>query len=871
MIASLKPPASARPARPCPGTVGRMPTDRPRSPRTSAEALRARSDESLVGLLQARPDLAVPPPVDLGSLAARAATRASVRQVLDGLTTAHLQVLEVLAVLPEPCTAAAVTRTWGAPAGTLLDELSELALVWGTPRALHLLRTVREMLGAHPAGLGPPLAEALDRRSPARLQSLLADLGLPPAPDPPRAAAALAAHLGEPAVLEALLTTAPEGTRDLLARLTWGPPVGAVADADREVRRAGGPPERDQDGDVRDWTPVDWLLAHGVLAVADPGHVVLPREIGLALRGGRVHREPRPAPEPLPTDGVDEARVVPLAAHTAAEAVRLVGELCQAWSEGPPGVLRSGGVGVRDLRRAAQLLDVEPRLVALLAEVAGAAGLVADDGEADPRFAPTPAYDAWLAGSTGERWAWLVEAWLDSPAAPHLVGSRDAREGVVAALSPASRRPGAASLRRWVLGELAVACPPGRAAAGAAGGVTDAAEAVGRRLSWARPRRAGDEAAMIAAVLEEAGQLGVLALGAPVPALREPLAAAAGDDPLRAPAPNRPDEWWDAAASALDAALPPPVDHLLLQADLTAIAPGPLVADLQRVMDTLADVDSRGGATVYRFSASSVRRGLDLGMTAEEILSLLRGASRTGVPQPLEYLVADVARRHGTIRVGAAAAFVRSDDVSALDELLADRRAARLRLRRLAPTVACSPATPDEVLTVLRAVGLAPSAEGPGGQVLLARPGGHRSPGAASRPRRVAGRDPAAGPPRPSPEGLLRMVRAVRAAEDVTGETTRRRVTGASMRTDAGPDEEPDDAVGGDPERIVATLRLAADRRVKVRVRLVDPDGRGASLVLEPLGVDAGLLTALDVGSGRIRSYPLHRLRSVAAAPATTR
>src|SRR5690606_18815998 len=97
------------------------------------------------------------------------------------------------------------------------------------------------------------------------------------------------------------------------------------------------------------------------------------------------------------------------------------------------------------------------------------------------------------------------------------------------------------------------------------------------------------------------------------------------------------------AAAALDAALPAPIDHVLLQADLTAIAPGPLETSLARTMSLLADVESRGGATVYRFGPATVRRALDAGLSGDDVLTLLARHSRTPVPQPLTYLVQDTA------------------------------------------------------------------------------------------------------------------------------------------------------------------------------------------------------------------------------------
>ena len=84
--------------------------------------------------------------------------------------------------------------------------------------------------------------------------------------------------------------------------------------------------------------------------------------------------------------------------------------------------------------------------------------------------------------------------------------------------------------------------------------------------------------------------------------------------------------------------LPDPVDHVLLQADLTAVAPGRLEGRLAAFLRLAADVESRGGATVYRFTPGSLRRPLDAGWDAQQVLDALDGASSTGVPQPLAYL-----------------------------------------------------------------------------------------------------------------------------------------------------------------------------------------------------------------------------------------
>ncbi len=51
---------------------------------------------------------------------------------------------------------------------------------------------------------------------------------------------------------------------------------------------------------------------------------------------------------------------------------------------------------MRDLKRTAVALDVPEPVAAFWVELAYAAGLLASDGEADERYAATPAYDEWL-------------------------------------------------------------------------------------------------------------------------------------------------------------------------------------------------------------------------------------------------------------------------------------------------------------------------------------------------------------------------------------------------------------------------------------------------------------------------------------------
>ena len=165
---------------------------------------------------------------------------------------------------------------------------------------------------------------------------------------------------------------------------------------------------------------------------------------------------------------------------------------------------------------------------------------------------------------------------------------------------------------------------------------------------------------MVTWTLAEATVLGAVALDAMSTPGRALL-----DDPAR-------------AGAALRGVLPEPVDHVLLQADLTAVAPGPLDPGLERELDLVGEVESAGGATVYRFTETTVRRALDAGRTAAELHELFATHSATPVPQGLTYLVDDVARRHGRLRGGAALSFLRSDDEVLIAEVIASPAAAAL-------------------------------------------------------------------------------------------------------------------------------------------------------------------------------------------------
>ena len=788
------------------------------SPRTLADQFRGWSDDELAHLLRARPDLSVPAPQDSTQLSSRAGTRASVLRAVDQLDVLSLAVVDAAVALGGRCSLDDLHRVVNADPAAVsrtVEELRALALLWGTPEELRAVSVLADVVGTTVSGLGPGAAQLLSSYGPARVSALATDLDLRPSGDRQTDIEAVAEALADCETVGALVAELDPRARAILDHLERDAAPGAVESTDRTARRADA------------GRPVDQLLARGLVIARDKKHVVVPREVGICLRDGRTTRQRVDEPPDLATSARDQALVDRAAAGAAFDLTRHVELLLEHWGTHPPAALRTGGLGVRDLRAAAELLHVGERAAALHVEVAAAAGLVAvgDTEEHDAAWLPTDAFDVWSSGSTAERWATLAGAWLASPRLMGLVGSRDDSRKTVNALIPDLERPWTAESRRAALAELA-GLPLGEVLA-AGTGVASLVD----RVRWRLPRRPAQRAEAVAWTVEESAVLGVTGLGG---------LSTHGRDLLDSDPPHR------GAASTLEPLLPEPVDHVLLQADLTAVAPGPLEHDLAHRLALVADIESRGGATVYRFTASSVRRAFDSGWSTAEVQAFLASASRTPVPQPLTYLVEDVARRFGTVRVGAAGSFLRSDDESALTELVHDTRAAGLRLRRIAPTVVVSDMPVDVLLPRLRELGTAPVVEAPDGTVRLARLDTHR----ARRPRHRP----------PSPElttarlesRVAATVGAIRAGDRAAA--SRPREAGTGVGGASGP---------SGPMATTAALREAVEARATVWITYVDNHGSTLERIVDPVKVDAGWLSAFDHRADEVRSFAVHRITGV--------
>ncbi|MFJ6214341.1 helicase-associated domain-containing protein [Streptomyces sp. NPDC092296] len=751
----------------------------------SSSALRAwlagRTPEQLTELLRQRglPAAAAYDGRALGSLAGLAGHLLgdhSTARALRQLDQAELQVLAAVAQLADrrhgPCAdpgvdpaERAVRRAelldelgGGGPdarraAVRCLERLAERALLLPPHGSALAVPALVHRRAAELRGLGRPVDRLLsDAFNAAEVHRIAAELGLPRVSTRDAAQRAVTALLGDPAEVRALVAGAPPAALELLARLVPGPPVLAARcfaaqygyytqGSTRFLFRAAG------SGDPG----ADWLAARGLLLPAGTDLVELPREVAEALRTERtgVAFDPAPPPVagllPLPPGAAGEAQA---AAGAAASRVEL---LLRAVAEQPPAVRKAGGIAVRDTRRLAKAAGVPEAQTRLWLDLAANADLLAPVRDEPPktrgrrpappppaRIVPTERYDGWLAAAPADRLLPLLATWAVVPE----VFSHwpDEEQTPVALVAP--QDPLAVPLRLALLAALD-GLPPGQGPATGPEAGSAALDGLLARAAWFRPIDLApglDLAGRARDTLAEAALLGVVAHGALTPVGRAVLAllrtgayryfpAVPGAGP-RLHAHPAVAEAVRGLAAALTELLPPPQTTVRFQADLTAVVAGAASPELTELLSGCATRESEGHAVVWRITAASVRRALDGGLDAADLLQRLTEVSADGLPlpQPLEYLVKDTARTHGRMRVVRSACCVRSDDEALILELSRTRALARLGLRRIAPTVLVSAADPDATLAALRAAGYAPVLEAASGTTVVERAATERAP-----------------------------------------------------------------------------------------------------------------------------------------------
>jgi hypothetical protein len=477
-------------------------------------------------------------------------------------------------------------------------------------------------------------------------------------------------------------------------------------------------------------------------------------------------RDDSAAPELGSADG-DSRFLDRGAAEKAYTTVTQLTEILLALQSSPARLLAKGGLSLPEAKRLAAMADAPLGDVPLLLDLALLAGLV-DDHAGHTRT--LDAIDPWRSLPLAQRWATLAAAW--SSALP-----QELRELLADRVKA-----------RW------------------GSGLVDF-------VDWLYP--AGGDA-LLRRLHQRAAQ-------------GDRLGVAAHDRPSSIGAALM-TKGATAAAAVLAPLMPAEVDRVYLQDDLTIVSPGPLVGTIDERLRRVASIESAGLAGRYRVSEQSVTRAIALGENADSLVRFLGEISLTGVPQPLEYLVRETARRYGTVRVGALAhdesselgarTAIRSDDAVMLEAVLVDAATSSLGLRRVSPDRLVSRIEPVIVLWTLI-----------DSRYPAAPDDGELPP---ERPRATRGRPPAAVGEDPVLAAVRRVRQAAVSTSNESGEAW-----------------------------VSRQWELAVRGRLSVRATIAMPDGTERVLELEPTGIAGSRVRGRDLQSDVERTLPVRSITAL--------
>jgi len=281
------------------------------------------------------------------------------------------------------------------------------------------------------------------------------------------------------------------------------------------------------------------------------------------------------------------------------------------------------------------------------------------------------------------------------------------------------------------------------------------------------------------------------------------------------------------AADLLQNHLPQLQHSLIVQADLSLIAPGPLDTATESVLRKFTDLEQVSVASTYRLSALSLSHGLECGLTVSQIRTMLLELNGKALPQPVEYLLKEAEARFGrlTILRGSGAgekSVLKSTDGILLTEILND---SRLRAFAFQATNAASLSTrfePEIVYFGLREQGYLPIRIDEAGAVISPR-ANHTFSGGLARSDA-------------NPHQLL--VNNLRAADERVG-------------------KQPDD------QDLTRQIQLALKNKALLTVVAVDRSGTEVEFRILPTALANGRLRGMDKRNDVERTLPLERIRRV--------
>jgi hypothetical protein len=643
--------------------------------------------ERLANILAKRPDTLVAPwPRRLTELAARLSAFDSVTPATRQLTAPGLQILCAVQMCGalgdvDGIPVAHVAKWLGAPADEVtrgIEQLSELAQAWIDDAGLIQVPAIMKGHGYVRYGLGQSMSSALSRQTAEQLKEPCRQLGLGIAARKQVAIDRLLGFFRDGEQVRALVAGAPAGVAELLDEfVTDGP--------EREVEQGSfyrASPDK----------PIVWAVQRGLLIANYGGTAHMPLEVGLALRGPDytlpfTPDPPEPAVAPVAPERVE--------AEASAAALRLLDRMTtvvEAAASEPFPLLKTGGVGTRLIKKLAKDTGATADEITLVLELAFETELlVAEEPPPPPArksrkaappvastVVPTDEFVRWRGDSAAAQLGLLVDAWWHMPV--HALGedveaeSYDVRQLTLRLLAGLEAGTGVVSAPD--IGELAV---------------------------WHSPSSDADSVrGLVMSTLAEAALMGVVASNA-VSELGRALVTADVSELVK-------------GAESLVAGAR---STALFGTDLTAIVTGPPSTELATLLDRVGDRETQGSASTWRFSPASVRRALDNGETTATLIDQLGSVAPGELPQPLTYLINDVARRHGEVGVFDVRSVVVGETPGLLAEIAAHRKLAKLGLTLVAPSVLTSTADAVTTLAALRDAGYAPVRRAADGSIVI--------------------------------------------------------------------------------------------------------------------------------------------------------
>lgn len=306
--------------------------------------------------------------------------------------------------------------------------------------------------------------------------------------------------------------------------------------------------------------------------------------------------------------------------------------------------------------------------------------------------------------------------------------------------------------------------------------------------------------------LRDLRSLGILEFGAALGLINREEAL----EPLLGGSPQR-------AATILAKSLPKAEKRLVVQGDMTIVAPGPLDASLHRQLDSFADSEDLGLASRFRISRLSLSHHQETGGKLEDVSKLLTKASGKELPQPIGYAISQAKERFAAITVTAQGMTrVSSKDSILLTQLRNEKSLYHLDFK-LSSGELTTKASAELCYFSLRESGYA--------AVMLSDAGKVVSP---------------------------RFTAAIK--EEVEEQSELELKAQALLN---------DEQKAADPSEISRQLTFALKNKLKVHVSVEMPDGSQSKLLLTPLGIAGSRLRGRDEEKQAERTLPIGRIRSV--------